>query len=402
MTTIVPIFRKNKVNKDGYAPIYFRITKNRKSKLISSGIKIRTQDWDDRKKRIKSSYPNSARANSILTTKLAELQDESLKLETANQEMTAGQLKDKVFGKKAMSYFEVAQKLLETYLEKGNHGTYDKCTSMLNKHKEFAKNSDIHFQDITPEYLERYERYLRVVKGNKINTIAGNLRFIRRVFNYAIRYDVITDIVNPFKRYSIKTEKTTRVFLTEDELADIQNLELPEGERIDLHRDMFIFSSYAGGIRISDLLLMKWKQFDGTHIEYTSKKTTYQVAIKLPNVALEIVRKYQKEYVEGDCFLFPMLNNELDVNNAKAVDLAITKASAYVNKNLVIIAKKANLSKHISSHIARHTWATRALRKGVPIEKVAKILGHSDLRQVLVYAKIVNKDLDDAMDRFNA
>jgi integrase len=140
---------------------------------------------------------------------------------------------------------------------------------MLNKTKEFLKGKDIFFQDIDPQFIAKYEKWLRVLKNNKINTIASNLRFIRRVFNYAVRYDLIEHNINPFHKVKIITEKTSRAYLTEDELARIEALELKAGSRLDLHRDMFIFACYAGGPRISDILTMKWQQYDGMYIQYT-------------------------------------------------------------------------------------------------------------------------------------
>lgn len=272
---------------------------------------------------------------------------------------------------------------------------------MIAKTREFLDGADIFFQDIDPMFIQKYEKWLRVEKKNKVNTIAGNLRFIRRVFNRAVKYDLIEHSLNPFHKIKITTEKTSRVYLTEDELARIEALELKEGERLDLHRDMFVFACYAGGPRISDILTMQWKQYDGVYIQYTSMKTITQVEIKLPNKALEIVKKHRPDHVDGNDFLFPMLENSIDLNDAKKLDRAITGANAYVNKNLKEIAKLASIDKHISFHVSRHTWATRALRKGITIEKVAKILGHADLRQTLIYAKIIGEDLDKAMDAFN-
>ncbi|MBC7747870.1 MAG: tyrosine-type recombinase/integrase, partial [Methylotenera sp.] len=75
--------------------------------------------------------------------------------------------------------------------------------------------------------------------------------------------------------------------------------------------------------------------------------------------------------------------------------------TALINKNLKFITKRAKVEKSISFHISRHTWATRALRLRVPIEIVSKILGHANIRETMIYAKIVNAEMDKAMDLFN-
>ncbi len=83
------------------------------------------------------------------------------------------------------------------------------------------------------------------------------------------------------------------------------------------------------------------------------------------------------------------------------MDTAISRATAYINKNLKFLATKAEIDKHISFHTSRHTWATRALGKGISIDKVSKIMGHAAIKETQVYAKIVSSELDKAMDVFN-
>jgi integrase len=164
---------------------------------------------------------------------------------------------------------------------------------------------------------------------------------------------------------------------------------------------MFVFASYAGGLRVSDVLQLQWKNFEGEHLLFTVKKTGQQLSIKLPNKALEIIEKYKPKKPLPQGFIFPMLSDGLDMNNPRLVDSGISSATAYINKNLKIIAKKAKIEKPLSFHISRHTWATRAIRKGISIDKVSKIMGHAAIRETQIYAKIVNEELDKAMDVFN-
>ena len=96
-----------------------------------------------------------------------------------------------------------------------------------------------------------------------------------------------------------------------------------------------------------------------------------------------------------------MLPNGIDLNDPQVSYNQISSATAYINKNLKLLATKAEIEKPLSFHISRHTWATRALRKGVSIDKVSKLMGHAQLRETQIYAKIVNEELDKAMDVFN-
>jgi len=73
-------------------------------------------------------------------------------------------------------------------------------------------------------------------------------------------------------KYKLKTEKTQRSFLTDEELKLIEDFQTTK-PILELHKDMFIFAAYAGGLRISDILQLKWKHLDGKHISFTMKKT---------------------------------------------------------------------------------------------------------------------------------
>jgi integrase len=227
------------------------------------------------------------------------------------------------------------------------------------------------------------------------------MKFIRQVFNSAFKEDLIEYHQNPFLKYHIKPEKTERSYLTEQELEQIQNLSLPERSRLELHRDMFVFAAYAGGLRVSDVLQLKWKNFDGTHVHLSIKKTSQQISIKLPVIAIQILEKQGRREVSPEHFIFPMLSNSLDTSDAFQLDRELSSATAYINKNLRIICSRANIQKPVSFHVSRHTWATRALRKGISIDKVSKIMGHATIAQTQIYARIVNEELDKAMEAFN-
>ena len=166
-------------------------------------------------------------------------------------------------------------------------------------------------------------------------------------------------------------------------------------------RDMFIFSTYAGGLRVSDVLQLQWKHYDGERIDFTIKKTGAQLSIKLPNKAKEIIKRFEKFKKSNNSFIFDALPADLDLNDPVEVDRKISGATTVINASLKTIGKKAGIEKVISFHVSRHSWAVRALRKGISIDKVSKLMGHASIKQTQTYAQIVNIELDSAMDVFN-
>jgi len=401
MATIATVLRKDKINKKGLAPIHFRITRHRKSRYISSSIYIEPKHWNKKKEIVKPSHPNSVQVNNHLSKKYSELQAEVLNLETTSKAITTPKLKEKILGANPKEFIPFAEKSLERYLSNGQIGTHDKNRSVVRKLKAYLGDRSVSFQDLDIKFIHDYEDYLKTKLGNGINTVHKDMKYIRQLFNDAIRQGIIDANLNPFRQYQIKLEKTQREYLTETELKQLIILELTPYSRLDLHRDMFVFCAYVGGLRVSDILKLQRSNFDGAHIDFTIKKTKRQLSIKLPNRALTIIEKWKTSPNASERFLFPIFADSIDLDNPIELDKRISGATAYINKNLKILAKKAGITKKLSFHISRHTWATRALRKGISIDKVSKLMGHAAIRETQIYAKIVNEELDKAMDVFN-
>lgn len=399
MTSVTIVYRKDKINARREAPVHFRIIKNRKACYIASGIMIPSHQWDEKKSKVKSTNGNSARFNSYLYNKFTEIQDTVLQYETLSKSLSSQHLKEKVFGKRPSDFFSFADDVVEEYRREGRIGTGDKNRSVVEKLKGYKPS--LTFYDITPEFLLKYEQYLREERGNMTNTVGKDMKFIRKVFNDAIKADVIGYEVNPFRKYQIKQERTHRDYLTRDELTRIEECNIDQGTRLELSRDMFVFSCYTGGLRVSDMLQLKWANFDGTYLNIVIRKTGAQLSIKIPNMGLQIIGKYRTEDSTSEDFIFPLLRPTLNMNDPVELDAAITSATTLINRNLKILAKRVKIEKRLSFHIARHSFAVMALRSGITIDKVSKLMAHATIKETQTYAKIVSEELDKAMDVFN-
>lgn len=401
MSSVTTVFRKDKLNKKDMAPVHFRIIKDRKISYIASGIMLHKSEWDDNPGKINSKHVNYKRLNSFLTNKHAELQDQVFEHETITKAMSSRQLRDNLFGKKPTDFFEFADEVCKGYLSTGQVATHIRSKSIISKLKIYMNGQSLSFHDINVYFLTKYEAYLRNELHNMTNTVHKNLKFFRKLFNDAYRMDLIEHNANPFLKYRMKQEKTTRNYLSEEEIKSIIEFHATPGSKMEIHRDMFVFAAYAGGIRISDMLQMKWKNFDGTHLHFSIRKTSQQLSIKLPDVALGILYKYQQYKLTNECFIFPLLPEGLNFKDLVLVNREISGATAYTNKNLKYITKKCGINKNVTFHVSRHSWACMALQKGISIDKVSKLMGHASIRETQVYAKIINTELDKAMDVFN-
>lgn len=395
------VLRKDKVNKLGECPIYFRIIKDRKVSYIASKIKVKEYQWDDSKKTVKKNHPNSKQINNQLLSLSAEYYDKSLELETKERTISSTSIKSNIKGKSYPSIFQFAEEIIKSYRSKGNIGTADKCSSIVKKLKSYYGEKDLLMNMIHSDFLFKYENYLRLDLKNKTNTINKDFKFIKTLYSKAYEQDLIPIELNPFKKYKFTTDKPSRDFLLESEILQIEAFPATPNTRLELHRDMFIFACYAGGLRVSDVLKLKWKDFNGTHLNVVTKKTKEQLILKVPNKSLNILMKYQMKDSQPEDFIFPIFPNTLDIHDPIMLDLQTSRANAYINKNLKIICSKVGITKKVSFHTSRHTFACLALTKGIPLDHVSRLMAHSNIKQTQTYAKLINSALDNSMDSFN-
>ncbi|KAA9331137.1 site-specific integrase [Adhaeribacter soli] len=404
MATVKIILKEDKANASGEAPLYIRLIKDRKPKYISLGFRINPKHWNAEERKVKKSHPNSQRLNNFIASKIAEAEGVALTMETQEKGISTRKIKEAVLGKASESFLRYADAYIKALEKNGQVATGIKAKSIISKLKDYLENKDLLFDQLTVSFLKAYERHLKDTIKNSTNTIHLNLRVIRRIINEAIREDLLPYEKNPFLKFKLKLEKTAKIYLTEELLKQLEDLPLKPGTRKFHHRNMYVFAAYTGGLRISDILTLQWKHFDGERIIIDTQKTGSTVSVKLPSKAKAILELYQKEgkgKQNPEDFVFPILKAGKDYNDPKVLYQAISSATAYTNKDIRAIGKEIGVIGNLSFHSSRHTWATRALRKGMRIEYVSKLMGHTSIKTTQIYAKIVSSELDKAMEIFD-
>lgn len=392
------VLRKDKARVDGACPVHIRGIMCRKVNYISTGVVIPPKYWDEKNRQVRRGYPNAARVNHFLQTKLNKYIDEALKAETSIEPFTIKKFKDVLTGKSVPTFIDYAEEILARYKAKGNIGTYDKSVSVIKKLRAYTRNAPLSFQDIDPRFLAQYEVYLSKHHKNSVNTIAKDLKFIRTIFNYAIKERLIDSEISPFRAHKISLEPTTKVFL---ELHEIELLKAFNGTYLmNLCRDIVLFQYYAGGIRISDALLLRWDAINNGYISLKIKKTGAQLSHRLTDSALSILKNHWVD-INPKERVFGFVPANIDDTDNIRIDNAISKATALINKVIKQIAKKVGINKPISTHSFRHSFAINAIRKGIPVEYVQKILGHANIRETMVYARVQNNEVNDHLYKFD-
>ncbi|MBR9861289.1 site-specific integrase [bacterium] len=388
---------KHKAKDKCFTPIYARITHNRRSSYIALGITIDEDHWDQAGQRANLQHPNRVRMNATLGKIYNDIERVILEAIDDQKYFSSKELKEVILGKKTFTFSQYFRKDRDQHKKAQNLLQYKKANTIYNKLHTYSGKLDLNFKDITPEFLRNYEHHLSTYLGNGRNTIHTNLKYLRKLFNDAIREGIVKKGTSPFDTYKLTKAKTSRHYISEPELSALESIQFVNKTQEYHTLNMFILACYTG-LRISDLLTLRLRNFDGNHINIHMRKTKDPLSIMVPTKGRAILMEYI-EAKKDDEFIFPFLNSTVAYNNV-SLQKAIMSKTASCNKYLKKLAEKAGISKTLSFHVSRHTFATRALRKGIRIEYVSKLLGHADLKTTQIYAKIVNKELDDAMEVF--
>lgn len=197
------------------------------------GIKLEESQWDQKTQKAKKNHPNSNRVNAFIAKKIAEAEAETLVIAIEGRTLSTDSFIE-VKGKEKTDFFSFAEKYVDSFKNKGKIGSYKRTKYTIEKLKEYHGNQKLQFKEITVAFLKNYEAYLSGTLNNKINTIQANFKVIRTILNNAINEDIIKRDKNPFYKFKIQSEPTNRCYLTEQELANMDKLELKMNELIQL------------------------------------------------------------------------------------------------------------------------------------------------------------------------
>ncbi|WBX70378.1 site-specific integrase [Tenacibaculum retecalamus] len=403
MASIKLILKKSKVDKSGKAPLYLRVIKDRKTKFISLSLKLEPNEWDEDKQKVRKNHSNSTRLNSYISQKVADAQGQIADLETKNQSTSARKLKEAIKGKPLVNFFEYAYNRCEKQKDTLALSTYNNYKNYLKKFEKFIGHKELVFDDITVTTLKDYAGYCSTTLGNNNTTINFSLKILGLMFKEAQREDLIPLNHFPFSKFKVKKAKSTKRFLTAEQLEAFIKLEVSDKAKAQIIKDMFLFSVFSGGLRFGDIIELKWNNYNPkTHkITKTIRKTNRQHSLRIGQVAIDILEKYKTENVNQDDIIFPFANIDNDYftdreQRAKVVRQAIALSNMYLTK----MGETLELPFSLTFHISRHTFATRALNNGMRIEHVSKLMDHSDIGITQVYAKIISSELDNAVDKY--
>lgn len=389
-----------RAKKDGTYPLALRITKDRKSSYIFLDYSIRKEDWIEDEQRVKASHPNSKRLNNFILKKKSEASDKSIEAETQNDDVSVRTLRKKVKAVSGATFAPQAKLYLERLEAAGNFNVYAAEKPRVKIFKEFIGGHDIAFSDITVGLLERFKLHLKSKRGASPRTVMNYLICIRAIFNQAIKEQVVDKKYYPFggeEGINIKLPESTKIGISIEDVIKLETVELVNPTH-DHARNLWLTSYYFAGMRISDVLRLRWSDFQNERLHYTMGKNQKVGSLKMPEKVQRILAKYEHLQTSSDDFVFPNLKG-LDLRNTFEVKKKISYSVNRCNKMLQeYITPIAKIEGKLTTHVARHTFATLAGDK-VPLQMLQKLYRHSDVRTTMGYqSAFLYKDADEALE----
>ena len=385
--------------KEGKVQIFIRIYFDGKRTEITTQNYVKISHWDEKAKRVKDLDPNSHLINVQLDEVKSKITKIYVKLQALEEEITVQKIRQLYQGKPLVEEskpkhkticeaFDYHNLKMEETLKVGKvcNKTWERYKITKNKVVAFMekqyKVSDMELPAIRLRFVTEFEHYLLTTDKLQSNTAHKYLKNLKKIMNMSVGLDWIPS--NPFNQFKCSYQSPDREILNREELATLQfkNLGIPRLEEV---RDVFIFCCYTG-FAFSDIFQFEQNAvtigLDGEYWLSTNRqKTGTKESVPLLPVALEIIAKYKNHpYCVSENKLLPVNSNQ--------------RYNSYLKE----LADICNINKHLTSHIARHTFATTVtLANGVPIETVSSMLGHTSIRTTQIYAKVVEEKVSSDM-----
>ena len=377
MTSIKVKFRPSTVEgKEG--GIYFQIIHNRVVRQMNTDYKIFATEWDAE---AESVIVTGNRSNILLSIRerlewdIARLEKVIRQLETERRRYTADDVIT-VFHKmtKEASLFTYMHGVIAQLKQLGKIRTSETYTATLKSFMAFREDQDVPLDGITSDLMLLYEAFLKA-RGVRMNTISFYMRILRAVYNRAVEKG-LTEQQNPFRHVYTGVDKTVKRAIPIKAIKALKELDLSMKPSLDFARDMFMFSFYTRGMSFVDMAYLKKSDLQNDILTYRRRKTGQELSIKWEKCMAEIVAKYPDTQTD---YLLPIIKEK--ENERKQYDNALH----LVNYRLKDLSKMLKLQRPLTMYVARHSWASAAKAKNVPLSVISEGMGHDSEATTQIY-----------------
>ncbi len=398
MTSIKVKFRPSSVRgKEG--TIYYQIIRGRVVRQLKTNYRIYAEEWNENRATVILCGCNNERYGYLFLLRgrinrdIRRLEKISVSLvNTSRNSYTADDIirkfQDTVTDD---SFFSFMKEVIVQLKRLNRDRTAETYTATLSSFLRFQNRKDVLMEEMTSDLMQEYEAYLKA-SGIVMNTISFYMRILRAVYNRAVEKGIVEQR-NPFRHVYTGIDKTVKRALALKEIRKIKELDLTFYPALDFARDMFLFSFYTRGMSFVDMAYLQKSDLKNGVLVYRRRKTGQQLSVKWEECMQAIVDKYKVRVMPDWPYLLPIIT----VMDAKKVRKQYKNSLYAVNLNLKRVAARIGLSIPLTTYVARHSWASIARNKNIPLAVISEAMGHdSELTTQIYLASLECSVIDNA------
>lgn len=377
--------------------IYYQLIHNRVVRQIYTNYKLFASEWDCHSEAvILHCLPNEQERNNYLLSISSRIRWDKERLNkiihTLSQSGTfvTNDIVVRFHGsRQEQSFNDYIRQQIARLKRLGKIRTSETYTAALRSFSDFMNDKEVLFSQINPDQIAEYEAYLKG-RGNSPNTISFYMRILKAVYNRAVE-NGLTEQRHPFKSIYTGVEKTLKRAISLNDLKHIKGLDLSLKPNLDFARDMFLFCFYTRGMSFIDMAYLRKKDLQNGILSYRRRKTGQQLFIKWEKCMQEIVDKYPENKTE---FLLPIITQRNGDYRKQ-----YTNELHRVNHLLKKIGKQLEILIPLTMYVGRHSWASIAKSRNVPISVISEGMGHDSENTTQIYLASLDTSVVDKANK---
>ena len=393
--TSINVKLRPSTNEGKEGSIYYQIIHDRVIRQLKTDYYIFMNEWNEKKSSVIIS--SGSRSNYLQSVKerlewdKRRLRNIISQYESRHFSYSSDDVID-TFKKTAIEHtlFNFMQGVIAHLQKMGKIRTAETYHSTLKSFIQYREEQDILLEEIDSDLMLSYEAYLHN-RGVGKNSSSFYMRILRAVYNRAVEKE-LTSNRHPFRHVYTGIEKTVKRAIPLKNIKQIKNLNLPMHSSIEFARDMFLFSFYTRGMSFIDMAFLKKKSLSNGVLTYRRRKTGQQLFIRWEKCMQEIVEKYDTD--KNSPYMLPI------IRTSSMDERTQYKNALYrTNKALKSIALLAGIPVSLTMYVARHSWASAAKSKNIPISVISEGMGHDSEQTTLIYLASLDTAVIDRANR---
>ncbi|MBO2543790.1 site-specific integrase [Salegentibacter sp. BDJ18] len=373
-----------------------RVTKERQCRHYKTPFSAKMDEWIEPTGVFNKKHSNHVQNNRLLVKFKERAYQIITELEIENPDYTIQEFDTRfrvTYNPVTNDVFTFFDEIIQEMTYAGRVGNAKSYRDTKTSIQIFYKSKKLSFREVNSTFLSKYDAFLRS-RGGTDGGVGVKMRAIRALYNKAIERGIVKESLYPFKKYKISglRGKGFKRALDFEEIMSIVNIDLSNHSHLVDTRNYFVFSFYTRGMNFADMMCLEWKDVEKNVIYYTRAKTKGNFSIAIMPPVREILDYYRINGY-GNKYVFPLLYRE----NYTPTQLADRKHKmlGIYNKNLKELATICEITKNVSSYVARHSFANCLKQKGVATDVISESLGHQNLTVTQAYLKELDTQVVD-------